>query len=91
MELRIKEICKQKGITQAKLAEMTGITRPAISKLENPTLNTLVAIAEALDVPVSDLFIESIQITGAVRVGDNVRLIDSVQDIEKLLSELKGS
>lgn len=91
MNLRIKELCSLKGITLTELSERSGIARETLSREGNPTLKTLTVIASALDVQVAELFLESKQITGAVRIGDNVRLIDSVQDIEMLLEELKGS
>lgn len=58
-ELRIKEICKQKGITQQELAEKIGVARPSLSITinNNPTVSTLEKIAQALDVSVTDLFV----------------------------------
>ena len=51
---------KAKKITQAQLAEMTGINRGMISRLEScdytPSVDQLQAIAEALDFEVVDLF-----------------------------------
>ena len=51
---------KAKKITQAQLAEMTGINRGMISRLEScdytPSIDQLQAIAEALDFEVVDLF-----------------------------------
>lgn len=58
MELRIKEICKAKGILQKELAEKLGISDIALrSSLKgNPTIGTLEKIADALEVPFTDLF-----------------------------------
>ena len=51
---------KAKKVTQAQLAEMTGINRGMISRLEScdytPSIDQLQAIAEALDFEVVDLF-----------------------------------
>ena len=51
---------KAKKITQAQLAEMTGINRGMISRLEScdytPSIDQLQAIAEALDFEIVDLF-----------------------------------
>ena len=60
MKLRVKEICKSKGLTMAQLAEMLGIGKDTISRNVNgnPTLETLEKIATTLGVPVSDLFDE---------------------------------
>lgn len=59
-ELRIKEICKQKGITQQELAEKIGVARPSLSITinNNPTVSTLEKIAQALDVSITDLFVD---------------------------------
>ena len=58
MNLRIKEICKQKNILQKELAEKTGFSTVGLSKAitGNPSLKTLEKISEALGVPVVDLF-----------------------------------
>lgn len=56
--LKIKEICKEKGITLTELANRLGIKyqslRAAITG--NPTLLTMQNIAEALEVPIGELF-----------------------------------
>ena len=60
MELRIKEIVKEKGITLNELADRVEITQVSISRIVNavakPSLTTLEKIANALDVQVYELF-----------------------------------
>ncbi|MDR1716912.1 MAG: helix-turn-helix transcriptional regulator [Prevotella sp.] len=60
MHLRIKEICKEKGISLGDLAINIGIARENLSKLVNgkskPSIDTFERIALALEVPISDLF-----------------------------------
>lgn len=58
MDLRIKEIIKQKGMTITELADKMGINRVNLSNMinGNPTVETLEKIATALHVPISDLF-----------------------------------
>lgn len=58
MELRIKEVCKEKGILQKDLADKLGITDIALraSLKGNPTIGTLEKVANALGVPFTDLF-----------------------------------
>lgn len=58
MKLRVKELCKQKGITQKALAAKAGITPVGLSKAlnGNTTISTLSYIAEALHVPITELF-----------------------------------
>ena len=53
---------KEKKLTQAQLADMTGIHRAMVSRLEGldyiPSIDQLQAIAEALGFEVTDLFVE---------------------------------
>lgn len=60
MSLRVKEVCKEKGVTITQLAEMLGIKQESLSRAinGNPTLDTLQKIATSLNVPVSALFDE---------------------------------
>ncbi|MCU6709426.1 helix-turn-helix domain-containing protein [Paenibacillus sp. J5C_2022] len=60
---RLTEILKQRGITQSKLSEMTGVPQSAISRFDRNTQHSDVhvfAIAKALGVNVEELF----EITG---------------------------
>ena len=60
IELRIKDIAKEKGITLNDLAKSVGVTQPSISRMVNgvimPSWITLEKIANALDVEVYELF-----------------------------------
>lgn len=60
MRLRVKEIRKAAGLTQCELAELAGIDRTHLSKIENERepANTrrLAAIAQVLKVEVAELF-----------------------------------
>ena len=60
MELRIKSILKEKGMTNIAIADKVGITRPNMSNILNgktkPSLETLDKIADALNVHISELF-----------------------------------
>jgi len=59
---RIKEERKKKGMTQEKLAELSGISNNFISYIEsgnkNASLKTIKKIADALEITLSDLFRE---------------------------------
>lgn len=61
MENRIKEIRKEKKIGQAYLVEKLGVSRQAISAIENgkatPSLDLAMDIAYLLDVPIDKVFI----------------------------------
>ena len=58
MKLRVKEICKAKGVTMEKVASELGITPNTLTRNinGNPTIETLERIASALNVPISELF-----------------------------------
>ena len=58
MDLRIKEVIKEKGMTITELADKMGINRVNLSNMVNgnPTVETLTKIASALNVPVTELF-----------------------------------
>ncbi|MFR0677614.1 helix-turn-helix domain-containing protein [Dysgonomonas mossii] len=58
--MRVKELLKEKGITAKELAAKLGMTETglgiAISEKGNPPLKRLQEIADALEVPFTDLF-----------------------------------
>lgn len=61
MAYRIREQRGEKELTQEQLAQMSGVSRSTIIQLENNEerevmVGTLKALAEALSVPVSELF-----------------------------------
>ena len=58
MELRVKELCKEKGLQMQELADKLGITRITLTRniSGNPTISTLENIATALGVTVPELF-----------------------------------
>ena len=61
MDLRVKEVCKEKGVTLAEVASKIGVAQASLSKMlgGNPTIGTLEKIADALGVPVTELFEKS--------------------------------
>lgn len=91
MELRIKELIKEKGTTIQNIADVIGVNRVTLSNSinGNPTLETLEKIANALGVPVAELFDKSSdEVVGAVRIGDSTHVINSKEDIKKLAEKL---
>ena len=60
MNLRVKEICREKNIMLKDLASMIGISEVGLSKSlnGNPTISRLEEIANALGVSVTELFEE---------------------------------
>lgn len=59
--LRVSRLREQRGLSQRRLALMLDLDRVTLSRIEagaaNPTVETLVRIAEGLDVELEDLFL----------------------------------
>ena len=57
--MRLKELRERRGLTQEKLAELAGVSRAYLSRLEmglhDPPLSRLRALAKALKAKVADL------------------------------------
>ena len=60
MQLRIKEVLKEKKITVVSLANSVGMAQPSMSNIVNgkstPSLETLDKIADVIGVPVTEFF-----------------------------------
>ncbi|QUH21462.1 helix-turn-helix domain-containing protein [Alkaliphilus sp. B6464] len=80
--LRVKELRKQLGLTQAEFAKKANISRTYLSDVENnrynPSIDTLQNIANHLEVPLSDFFDTS---------TDNER--KTIDDINKIVEKNK--
>jgi len=93
--LRVKEICKERGMTLKDLAKKMvvapeSLTR-AVAENSNPTLTTLHRIAANLDLGIDDLLVVSKpanQICGHVEVNGIVYTIKSLADLERLYDML---
>lgn len=90
MELRIKEIIKEKGLTISSLAEKMDINRVNLSNMinGNPTLETLEKIANALDVPITELFQSESSLYGVVMFNGKPYKIDSVAKLRELIGDI---
>lgn len=58
MDLRIKEVCREKGISMTELSDRMNISKGALSQAlnGNPTIGTIQKIADALGVTIVELF-----------------------------------
>lgn len=76
MRLRLREILKEKSMTIKAFSELSGISQPNISNYINgnvsPTLEMLTRIAEALNVPITNLFEKEDDIEIYVRYKGNM-------------------
>lgn len=64
MGYRVKELREAKGMTQEELEKKSGVSRQSISAIENNKVadvksGTLIAIAEALETTIDNLFFKS--------------------------------
>jgi len=86
MNLRVKDICRQKGLLMKELAEKLEIHPNNLSMAlnGNPTLDTLEKIATALGVPISALFADSVQtLLSCPECGAKLKLVKDAEDIPK--------
>ena len=58
MQLRVKEILRERGLSQKDLAGKMGVAEISLSRSinGNPSMDTLIKIAEALEVEMGELF-----------------------------------
>lgn len=92
MALRIKELCKEKHITMAEIAEKIGINPITLSQSlnGNPTLNRLTEVANALGVDVSELFEQPVNnnLHGVLYLNGTPVIVNCKQEIEDLLEKV---
>lgn len=91
MELRVKDICKAKGISITELAGQMGIKQESLSRAinGNPTIETLEKIAAALEVEVGDLFAKKSGFTAFIDYRGTLYRCDSIDELEGLIKRLK--
>lgn len=94
---RIRERRKSLGLTQEKLAERAGLSVNFLAQLEisdkTPSLKTLVALADALETDISDLFASSSQEQWTDEVQNLLRSLQGMResDIRFALKQLQAA
>lgn len=92
VNLRIKDICAQKGITQKNLSEMIEVSTTSLSRIitgeQKPSLDTLEKIAVALNVPISALFEAEKDFIAFVRRNGETFTFDSEQALKEYAATL---
>jgi transcriptional regulator with XRE-family HTH domain len=86
--LRIKQICKQQGITITELAKRLDISQESLSRQihGNPTVKWLTKVADELNVNVVDLFSNpENSVSGYLEFNGEIYRITSRADLERLL------
>ncbi len=90
---RIKAVRKERGWSQEQLAERVGISTQYVSNIErgkeNPTLDLLLRVAQALKVSPAEIF--DLEARGLDRktLQAEIRKVIETQDIERLRIALK--
>lgn len=73
--LRLREVLKEKNVTGKELAQMLNLTETSISRMLNgtqyPKLETLLGIANALQVDIKDLFNSTSTATTPLYIKDD--------------------
>lgn len=95
--LNVRDLSKRKGLQMKDVAAKMHMAPESLSRAlrGNPTLSTLCALANALDVPVSRLVAQggdlaSEDLLGVISLGKGkYRVVKDVEDIEALLSAIK--
>lgn len=102
IELRIKDILKEKGLTSKALAERLGKAPQYVNNVINGgkgvSLNTLNDIANELEVPVASLFADyssASELAGdsdflaIIKYNGELKEVTSVGELERIVSEIK--
>ena len=77
-DFKIKELCKEKGLTPKELAEKIGLTPIGLAKASsgNPTIETLEKIATGLGVSVIDLFKSDTNTITCPKCGTKFKMLE---------------
>ena len=91
MRLRIKQVCKAKGLNMNELAKMLSINPVSLSSAinGNPTVGWLEKVADVLGVEVADLIERKVPLVeGCVMVGSEVHAIKCKEDLMALADKV---
>lgn len=95
--LRIKEICKERGISLRELAKrmdaLPGVVHRMLAEGGNPTVSTLENIAKALDLQVYELFDNfnaDLDVRGYLEIYGKISRINGFNELEAIYNELKS-
>lgn len=94
MNLRLREILKERSMTLKAFSELSGISQPNLSNYINgnvsPTLEMLTRISKWLNVPISELFEEPDTIQFYVKFKGNMYSITSKDIINIIESKFNN-
>ena len=94
MKNRIKQVLKEKNVTVSALSALIDITQPNMSSIitgkVNPSIDTLEKIANALNVPISELFKPESELYGLIQYKEKTYKIDSDQALQTLYDDYQA-
>jgi len=94
-ELRIKEVCKEKGVKVMDLSTMIGVSQTNTSNIingkVNPSLETLEKIASALNVPITELFNAGTneELTALIQHKGDFYKACTIAELENIVGKIK--
>lgn len=88
MDLRLKEVLDEKNMSLVSLSEKTGIEKGNLSAIannkKNPTVETLSKIANALEIPMWQLFASPEEVGGNTftcpKCGARLKLVEDTKE-----------
>lgn len=98
---RIEEILKERGLTKKAFGDLIGTSKQNVNALlKNPTLNKLETIANALEIPIWQLFASpnelsenksdaTIDFFALFKQGDKCQYTSSIIEAEEILQKIK--
>lgn len=99
MQVRIKEIMVEKGMSSVSLADIIGVSKVTVSNLINnktmPSVETLEKIATALDVPMWQLFASPEEVTGdneltaLIQHKKDFYKAVTIEELKKIVTEIE--
>ena len=92
MKLRVKEICKEKGITMESLSDLLKITPNTLTRNVNgnPTIETLEKMASALEIQITELFERpKTGFTALVDSNGALYRANSIEELESIIETIK--
>lgn len=99
MQVRIKEIMVEKGMSSVSLADIIGVSKVTVSNLINnktmPSVETLEKIATALNVPMWQLFASPKEVTGdneltaLIQHKKDFYKAVTIEELKKIVTEIE--
>ena len=91
----LKNIRKQRGITQEELAEILGVSRQAVSKWESdggyPETEKLIAISKQLNISIDYLLNDASVMEKKEEVEEKSVVYATLEDVKKEISEITNA